>query len=689
MKNSKFLRVWCLLFFLSVSAFSFSQKDSVLLNEVIISSYLGDRPVLRLPASVALIDSSQFSKQSGQSLVPVLNTVPGVRMEERSPGSYRLSIRGSLIRSPFGIRNTKIYIDEFPLSNAGGDSYLNLLDLHSINSIEVLKGPDGSLFGANSGGVVRLNPYDKVSDTSYVRIGLGAGSYGMFQQNIGLQFKQKKSIISVNEGWQRSNGYREHSAMDRKFFQVSDRINYNTKGQLRLYFFYSDLNYETPGGLTLGQFNENPKQARPATRVVPGAVEQNASIRNRTFFGGVTHEYKINSQLKHVISIFGSQTLFENPFITNYEVREEANVGARTWFEFSNKEEARVRLKLNLGGEIQNLDSRISNYGNRKGAKDTLQAIDQLEVQQGFVFSRLVADFNNKWFAEFSLSYNANQLLFSREQPIVISETKKVLKAEFMPRIAASYVINNLVSFRGIVSRGYSPPTLQEIRSSDNTVNTSLQAESGWNYELGLRFHDKSSRVYWDLSAFYYELQQTIVKRENNLGQDYFVNAGTTFQPGLESLIRFDIIKQRNEGFIRGLQLSNAFTFSLFKFGNYVVGESDFSEKELTGVPRYVSVTGLTFNLPFRIYIFAQHNYTARIPLNDLNSENAKEYNLIQVKAGWRFYGTKKFVFDLSAGVDNLLDQKYSLGNDLNAVGNRYYNAAAPRNYFVRLVLGF
>ena len=35
--------------------------------------------------------------------------IPGVRMEERTPGSYRLSIRGSLLRSPFGIRNVKVY----------------------------------------------------------------------------------------------------------------------------------------------------------------------------------------------------------------------------------------------------------------------------------------------------------------------------------------------------------------------------------------------------------------------------------------------------------------------------------------------------------------------------------------------------------------------------------------------------
>jgi iron complex outermembrane receptor protein len=41
------------------------------------------------------------------------------------------------------------------------------------------------------------------------------------------------------------------------------------------------------------------------------------------------------------------------------------------------------------------------------------------------------------------------------------------------------------------------------------------------------------------------------------------------------------------------------------------------------------------------------------------------------------------------AGVDNLLDQKYSLGNDINGFGGRYYNAAPGRNYYVALLIQF
>jgi iron complex outermembrane receptor protein len=43
----------------------------------------------------------------------------------------------------------------------------------------------------------------------------------------------------------------------------------------------------------------------------------------------------------------------------------------------------------------------------------------------------------------------------------------------------------------------------------------------------------------------------------------------------------------------------------------------------------------------------------------------------------------KKWPSQICAGIDNALDQNYSLGNDINAAGKRYYNPAAKRNFFV------
>src|ERR1700746_3325670 len=120
---------------LALSSFAQQKPDTLRrdttkhLNQVTVTGYLTDQPVLSVPASVSVLTPAQLQLQPGNSLVPALNTVPGVRMEERSPGSYRLSIRGSLLRSPFGVRDVKVYFGEIPLTDAGGNTYLNAIDV--------------------------------------------------------------------------------------------------------------------------------------------------------------------------------------------------------------------------------------------------------------------------------------------------------------------------------------------------------------------------------------------------------------------------------------------------------------------------------------------------------------------------------------------------------------------------------
>src|ERR1700743_2330175 len=176
------------------------KKDSTKhLAGTTVIGYLIEQPVLSVPASVSVLGPAQLNLQPENSLVSALNTVPGVRMEERSPGSYRLSIRGSLLRSPFGIRDVKIYYDEIPLTDAGGNTYLNAIDFNSIHNMEILKGPDGSLFGANSGGVVLLSPVNRSADSNFVSAGLNGGSFGLLHENVGIQNKSGNSVLNLNQ----------------------------------------------------------------------------------------------------------------------------------------------------------------------------------------------------------------------------------------------------------------------------------------------------------------------------------------------------------------------------------------------------------------------------------------------------------------------------------------------------------
>lgn len=668
-------------------------KDSVKqLEPVTIRAYLSDLPLLSVPSSVSVISKQQLALQPDNSFVSVLNSVPGVRAEERSPGSYRLSIRGSLLRSPFGIRDVKIYYDEIPLTDAGGNTYLNAIDINNINHIEILKGPDGSLFGANSGGVVLLNPVNLHSDSSFVSLGLNGGSYGLLHENAAVQNQSGNYRLNLNQGYETYHGYRQHSDMYRHFFQTANKWTYGKNDEIRALAFYSDLKYETPGGLTLAQYQTMPWSARLPTKVVPGAIGQNISITTKMLLGGVVNELHITPKLRNVLSVFGSYVDFSNPFITNYEQRYESTYGLRTYFEYTGKKHTDYGWKVNLGLEWQQTNADINNYGNRNGLRDTAQTLDKINTNQHFFFGRYVFDLYNRWHAEAALSLNFYDYKFRNVYPNAETGfTDRSFTPRLMPRLAVSYDINNNnFIWRASVSRGYSTPTTAEIRPTDNIINTNLQAEYGWNYETGFRIRNTDETMFLDVSAFYYVLQNAIVLRLNPDETEYYINAGGTHQPGIELYFSDWIMRQSNAGFIRGVQFNESLTLNKFTFsGDYHDATANYSGNKLTGVPGQVIVTSFQIKFPEHTYLYLEHNYTGRIPLTDANTVFAEHYNLLSAKAGWQVIAKKKTKFDIYAGAGNLLNEKYSLGNDLNAVGNRFYNPASPRNFYIGFNAGF
>jgi iron complex outermembrane receptor protein len=681
------IKIVSLLLLLSGVTAAQSQTDTLRLEEVTVSAYFNNYSFHRLPVAVALIDSTTLNSNSGQSLVPVFNSVAGVRMEERSPGSYRLSIRGSLLRSPFGIRNVKIYMDEFPLTNAGGDTYLNLLDFNAVTEIEILKGPDGSLFGANSGGVVRIGLFDPPVKNIRVTAKVSGGSFRLFHESVKVENQIGKNMFSIQESIQHCDGYRENSALERNYFQLTDSWNYNTNAAMRFLFFYADLNYQTPGGLTFQQWNENPREARPATSSLPGAAEQKAGVQNKTLYAGILHEVTIRKHLRHLFSLFGSHTDFKNPFITNYEMRNESSVGFRTWLEGKSNEDREVVFKANFGIESQVTQSEISNYANHSGNPDTLLANDRLSVIQGFVFGRLSIDFQKRFILETALSLNENHFTFSNDFPSGIAGSRQ-FQPQYMPKLAFSWVIQRWVIWRATISKGYSPPALSEIRSSDNVVNVNLEPEDGINYETGFRFTTNKSSLQIDISIFDYQLNHAIERRENSDGNEYFVNAGGTNQPGIEFQSHSHLIPPKPFRFIRSLTLNNASSLGRFVFRNYSDNAVDYSGNRLPGVPEFAVISNAEAELPFGFFVFILHNFTSRIPLNNANTDYAHSYHLVQLKIGWK-YVAQKYNLEIDAGADNLLNEKYSLGNDLNAAGGRYYNAAPERNYYLSACLQF
>jgi iron complex outermembrane receptor protein len=661
-----------------VAATQAQTTDTVkLLQPILIQAYSADRPLTEIPASIAHIEAENLNRFSNTNLLPAVNAIPGVRMEERSPGSYRFSIRGSLLRSPFGVRNVKAYWNGLPLTDGGGNTYLNLLDFNSIGTLEVIKGPGGSLYGAGTGGVILLN--NPTIKNNHLEASTLIGSYGLRRYQFSGQIHSEKINARIQYAHQQTDGYRAQTAMKREAFNADVTFKLNAKSILSATLFYTDLFYETPGGLTRIQYDEDPSQARPPGGPNRGAVEQQASVTNKTPYVGLSFDHEWNERWSTRIGIMGSQSSFVNPTIRNYEEREESNVGARTETQF--KFGAALKNKITMGGEYQSFKGPLKVFDNNFGVKGAVQTDDDLASKLMFVFGQAEFELPAQFYFTIGGSLNFLSYDFKRFQPAPVTSQSKKFDAVFSPRIALLKKLTESFSIYGNVSKGFSPPSLAEVRPSTNEFNNDLQAETGTNYELGFRGNTNDQKILFDITLYDFRLNETIVIQRAADNAEYFVNAGKTSQQGIEAMVSWQPIKTE-AGFLTNLKLWNSYACNHYRFKEYVQDGNDYSGNKLTGIPPTVNTSGLDLVIKQKFYLNVTGSYVDHVPLVDANTSFASQYLLMGSRLGFKTNIADKNELEIFAGVDNALDKKYSLGNDLNAVGGRFFNAAPQRNFY-------
>lgn len=652
-----------------------AQRDTTrVLDEVVVAAYRSNRPLQEVAASVVVVDSLALMRFAPVSLLPAVNTLAGVRMEERSPGSYRFAIRGSSLRSPFGVRNVKFYWNGLPLTDGGGNTYLNLLDFNSIQSMEIIKGPGASLYGAGTGGVVLLNSALQNRHPHFTYSATG-GSYGLFQVQAGGSVLQtEKTTLIARTSYQQADGYRDQSEMNRFVTGIEWSTALSPASLLSGMLFNSSLFYETPGGLTQAQFEDDPSQARPPSPTMPGAEDQKAAIENRTSYLGIQYEQTWNNSWSTRLGAYGSLTRFENPAIRNFEKRKERNGGFRTDTQYR-----LVRTRWNsiftAGAEIQFFGSTVDVFGNNLGEATTRTSSDKLHSQLTLLFAQADIALPHDYFITLGGSVN---FVNYRDQPLSAERMSIRFNPEFSPRIAVLKKFSPSFSLYANISRGFSPPTFAEALPSTGIFNPDLNAERGVSYEVGMR-GKLFKQLSFDISMYDFRLRNALVIQRDEDGADYFVNAGSTSQRGVESTLGWSPVLNPQQ-WINAMKIWASVTLTDYTFEEYVQNDTDFSGNQLTGTPASVIAGGMDLHMGKSFSLNITASFTDRIPLDDANLNFSADYFLLGVKAGYQLRG--KIPMEFFAGADNLLNEKYSLGNDLNAAGARFYNAAAPRNFF-------
>lgn len=651
------------------------------LDEVQIKAFEQNRSLQKIPAAVSYISNADLNRFNNTSILQALNAMPGIRMEERSPGSYRLSVRGSSLRSPFGVRNVKIYYNGIPFTDPGGYTYFNQLGFYNFNSAEVIKGPGSSLYGAGTGGVLLINslPYTfrQGATVSYT-----GGSYGLHNILAEARFGEEQFQNIVRYQQLQSDGYREHSALKRKVLSWDAKAKLNESNEIKTHFLYGDLYYETPGALTIEEYETDPRSARPSQTVapgyvIPGSAAMNAAIYETTFLAGLTLKHKFSTRFQNTTTLYGAFSQTKNPTIWNYGRSSEPHTGGRTTFSYD-FDLGSSKLNWLLGAEVQQNFTSVRTYLSDYGTPDSLQTDDELHTLQYFGFTQLSWEIG-KLIATAGISVNKQRVSFTRFSNPPAREYIRDFDNELAPRIAALYELSPAISVYASVAKGFSPPTSAELSPSGGVLNASLNAEEGWNYELGTRGHLFRDRFYFDINAFYFNLKNTIVQRRDSVSGDYFLNAGSTKQLGVESYFKY-VTTDAEKSSYNSIWLS--YTWYDFKYRDFMQVDVDFSGKQLPSVPAHTLVIGTDIRSNKGWYGNFTYYYGGKIPLNDANDAYADPYSLISLRIGYKRAFAKNYFIDVFAGGDNLMDETYSLGNDINGYGGRYYNAAPGRSFY-------
>ena len=134
-----------------------SQSEDDVLQEITVTATRREESLSKVPISIAAIGQKDMDSRGLKEIDGLARFTPGLVYSRLGNGSNNISIRG--ISSGAGAGTTGVYIDDTPiqvrnLAYSSGNAFPALFDLERV---EVLRGPQGTLFGAGSeGGTVRF-----------------------------------------------------------------------------------------------------------------------------------------------------------------------------------------------------------------------------------------------------------------------------------------------------------------------------------------------------------------------------------------------------------------------------------------------------------------------------------------------------------------------------------------------------
>jgi iron complex outermembrane receptor protein len=213
-----------------LSTHAFADTSEVALPSMVVSADFRPNTAQETPISLTTIDSETIESRGAQHIEDILNLAPNVNVSSGASRGQYFQIRGIGERSQFSAPinpSVGLIIDGIDFSRTGGAA-----TLFDIEQVEILRGPQGTLFGTNAlAGVINMQSKQPTNDLD-IHVETGIAQYGTHNLGVavGGALVEDKLLGRASIYSHQSDGYMENDFLNS---DTQDHDEVTAKGHLK------------------------------------------------------------------------------------------------------------------------------------------------------------------------------------------------------------------------------------------------------------------------------------------------------------------------------------------------------------------------------------------------------------------------------------------------------------------------
>ncbi|MBL0836658.1 TonB-dependent receptor PqqU [Klebsiella pneumoniae] len=657
---------------------------------------------LDTPAAVSVVNGDEMRQAAPRvNLSESLGAVPGLQVQNRQnyAQDLQLSIRGFGSRSTYGVRGLRIYVDGIPATMPDGQGQTSNIDIGSVDTIEVLRGPFSALYGNSSGGVINVTSQTgtqppTVEASSYYG-SFGTWHYGMKATGAvgdGSHAGDVDYTVSTNRFT--THGYRDHSGARKNLANARLGVRINDVSKLTLLLNSVDIKANDAGGLTADEWRNNPRQS-------PRGNQYNTRKNTRQTQAGLRYERQLSAQDDLSVMMYAGEretTQFQSiPRAPQLKPSHAGGVidltrhyqGIDT--RLTHRGELLVPVTLTAGLDYENMSERRKGYENfvmvngapqygeqgalRRNERNLMWNVDPYLQTQWQLTDKLSLDAGVRYS---SVWFDSNDYYIT---PGNGDDSGDASYHKWLPAGSLKYALTDAWNVYLSAGRGFETPTINELSyRSDNQsgLNFGLKPSTNDTVEIGSK--TRIGNGLFTAALFQTNTDNEIVVDSSSGGRTSYKNAGKTRRQGMELGL--------DQQFGESWRLKAAWTWLDATYRTNVCDDASCNGNRIPGIARNMGYASFGYQPEQGWYAGSDIRYMSDIMANDENTAKAPSWTVVGLTTGYKWsYG--RMDMDLFGRIDNLFDREYVGSVIVNESNGRYYEPAPGRNYGIGLNLAW